>query len=87
MSDLSQQGVEDAFPDQDLEELYPNDDEIRAQTDENDPLRQPEVGRLVEPESGVDEIDTTAEPVARDVGADDGDLAPEERAMHIVEDS
>ncbi|HUR49557.1 MAG TPA: DUF5709 domain-containing protein [Acidimicrobiales bacterium] len=87
MSDLSQQGVEDAFPDQDLEELYPNDDEIRAQSDENDPLRQPEVGRLVEPESGMDQIDTTAESIATDVGADDGDLAPEERAMHIVEDS
>lgn len=87
MSDHSQQGVEDAFPDQDLEELYPNDDEIRAQTDEHDPLRQPEVGRLVEPESGVDQIDTTAESVATDVGADDGDLAPEERAMHIVEES
>lgn len=87
MSDLSEQGVEDAFPDQDLEELYPNDDQIRAETDENDTLRQPEVGRLVEPESGVDEIDTTAEPLATDVGADDGDLAPEERAMHIVEDS
>jgi hypothetical protein len=87
MSDISQQGVEDAFPDQALDELYPNDDEVRAQTDENDPLRQPEVGRLVEPESGVDQIDTTAEPVAADVGADDGDLAPEERAMHIVEES
>ena len=87
MSDLSQKGVEDAFPDQDLGELYPNDDEIRAQEDEHDPLNQPEVGRLVEPESGVDELDTTVEPVATDVGADDGDLAPEERAMHIVEDS
>ena len=87
MSEVSHQGVEDAFPDQDLGELYPNDDEIRAQEDENDPLNQPEVGRLVEPESGVDQLDTTAEPVATDVGADDGDLAPEERAMHIVEES
>lgn len=86
MSDVPRQGVEDAFPDQDLGELYPNDDEIRAQGDENDPLNHPEVGRLVEPESGVDELDTTADPVATDVGADDGDLAPEERAMHIVED-
>ena len=87
MSDVPQQGVEDAFPDQDLAELYPNDDEIRAQEDEHDPSIRPDVGRLVEPESGVDEMDTTAEPVATDIGADDGDLAPEERAMHIVEDS
>ena len=87
MSDRTDGGVEDAFPDQDLAELYPNDDQIRAESDPNDPLNQPEVGRLVEPESGVDEIDTTAEPIATDVGADDGDLAPEERAMHIVEDS
>lgn len=87
MTESSDTGVEDAFPDQDLAELYPNDDEIRAQTDENDELRQPEVGRLVEPQSGVDELDTIAEPIATDVGADDGDLSPEERAMHIVEDS
>ncbi len=86
MSDVPQQGAEDAFPDQDLGELYPNDDEIRAQGDENDPEHRPEVGRLVEPESEVDQLDTTAEPVASDVGADDGDLAPEERAMHIVEE-
>lgn len=85
MSDRTTGGVEDAFPDQDLAELYPNDDGIRAESD--DPLHQPQVGRLVEPESGVDEIDTTAEPVASDVGYDDGDLAPEERAMHIVEES
>lgn len=87
MSDVPREGIEDAFPDQDLTELYPNDDDIRTQLDEHDPLNRPEVGRLVEPESGVDQIDTIAEPYATDVGADDGDLAPEERAMHIVEDT
>ena len=44
-----------------------------------------EVGRLVEPESGVDELDTTAEPLASDTGEDD-DLSAEEAAMHIVPD-
>ena len=72
--------------DSDLEEFYPEDDQIRSDTDQDDPLHRPEVGRLVEPESGVDELDKTAEPLATDVGADDGDLSPEERAMHIVED-
>ena len=72
--------------DPDLEELFPDDDQIRAETDEHDTLHRPEVGRLVEPESGVDELDKTAEPLATDVGGDDGDLSAEERAMHIVED-
>ena len=47
--------------------------------------REPEVGRLVEPDSEVDMIDKTAESVAQDVGADDGDLSAEEAAMHITD--
>ena len=72
--------------DMDQREFFPDDDQIRADGDENDELRRPEVGRLVEPESEVDELDKTAEPLATDVGADDGDLSPEERAMHIVDE-
>ncbi len=66
--------------DDDLEEFFPDDDLPTV----DDPDRAPEVGRLVEPESGLGEQDTTAETVARDIGADGGDLAPEERAMHLV---
>jgi hypothetical protein len=73
--------MSDLLPD-DSEQFFPDDDD-RPETE--DPDRGPEVGRLVEPQSGVDELDTTAEAVAADIGADDGDLAPEERAMHIEE--
>ena len=65
----------------DLTEMFPDDDELRAEA----AARKPEVGRLVEPQSEVDELDTTAEPVASDVGADGGDLSAEESAMHITE--
>lgn len=70
----------------DLEEFYPDDDQVRSDSDENDTLHRPEVGRIVEPDSEVDELDKTAEPVASDVGGDGGDLSAEEQAMHIVED-
>ena len=65
--------------DDDFEEFLPDDDDLPVE----DPDRQPEVGRLVEPESGLGELDITAEAIAADVGLDDGDLAPEERAMHL----
>jgi len=65
--------------DDDFEVFLPDDDDLP----EEDPDRQPEVGRLVEPESGLGELDITAEAIATDVGLDDGDLAPEERAMHL----
>lgn len=64
----------------DLDEFFPDDDDPVVE----DPDRAPEVGRLVEPEAGLGELDITAETVARDVGFDDGDLSPEERAMHLV---
>jgi len=44
-----------------------------------------QVGRLVEPENEVDEIDLTAEALATDVGRDDGALSAEEAAMHITD--
>jgi len=44
-----------------------------------------QIGRIVEPESEVDEIDLTAEPYATDVGRDDGSLSAEEAAMHITD--
>lgn len=68
------------LPDDDFEDFLPDDDRLPVE----DPDRAPEVGRLVEPESGLGEQDVTAETVARDVGDDGGDLAPEERAMHLV---
>jgi uncharacterized protein DUF5709 len=40
------------------------------------------VGRLVEPESGVDEQDETAEAIASDVGDDNRGFTAEEAAMH-----
>ena len=64
-----------------LSEMFPDDDQLRVEA--ADPHL--EVGRLVEPQSGVDELDTEADPVAIDVGADDGDLSAEEAAMHITE--
>jgi hypothetical protein len=51
-----------------------------------DPDENPAVGRIVEPESNVDELDLTEDSVAFDVGPDDGVFAPEESAMHIVPD-
>jgi len=42
-------------------------------------------GRIVEPESEVDELDLTAEPLGFDVGRDDGAFSAEEAAMHITE--
>lgn len=47
--------------------------------------RGPQVGRLVEPGSEVDELDRTAEPVAFDTGEAD-DLSAEEAAMHITDE-
>jgi hypothetical protein len=41
-----------------------------------------QVGRLVEPESGVDEQDLTSEAVATDVGDDNRGFSAEEAAMH-----
>lgn len=43
------------------------------------------VGRLVEDESGVDELDTTAETVATDTGVDSGGFTAEEAAMHVTD--
>jgi hypothetical protein len=63
-------------------ELFPDDDQLRVEAQEH----KVEVGRLVEPESGVDELDHTAEPVASDVGPDDGDLSAEEAAMHLTDE-
>lgn len=40
-------------------------------------------GRLVEPESGVDELDETPEMIAMEDEDDAGPLSPEEQAMHI----
>jgi hypothetical protein len=54
----------------------PEVDDIGA-SDEDEP-----VGRLVEPESGVDEQDLTAETVASDVGEDNQGFTAEEAAMH-----
>jgi hypothetical protein len=66
----------------DLDEFSPDPDaDLPGPPDD----RRPEVGRLVEPESGVDQLDTTAEAVAFDVGADDGDLSAEEAGMHITD--
>src|SRR5688572_1570692 len=47
--------------------------------------RHPEVGRIVEPESGVDELDKTAEAVANDTGEYD-DLSAEEAGMHLTDE-
>ncbi|ACZ89585.1 DUF5709 domain-containing protein [Streptosporangium roseum] len=49
----------------------------RAPRDEN---------RLVAPDEGIGP-DETSEEYARDVGADDGDLSAEERAIHIDPDA
>lgn len=43
------------------------------------------VGRLVEPESGVDEPDLTAEAIASDVGDDNRGFTAEEAAMHTTD--
>lgn len=42
------------------------------------------IGRLVQPESELDEVDVTAEEVAFDSGDDTG-LSAEEAAMHITD--
>ncbi|MER5322785.1 DUF5709 domain-containing protein [Streptosporangium roseum] len=52
-------------------------DRERAPRDEN---------RLVAPDEGIGP-DETSEEYARDVGADDGDLSAEERAIHIDPDA
>lgn len=44
------------------------------------------LGRLVEPGSGVDEIDEEKDLVATAVAGDDGGLSAEEAAMHLVEE-
>lgn len=40
-------------------------------------------GRLVDPESGVDESDNTSELIATDEATDRGPLSAEEEAMHL----
>lgn len=67
----------------DIEEFFPDDDQVRADSAHGDPERQPEVGRIVEPEAGLGALDKTAEAVATDVGDDDSDLSAEEAGMHI----
>ena len=52
---------------------------------EFDPATDPDgVGRLVQPENEIDQVDTTAEEVAQDSGDDVG-LSAEEAAMHITD--
>lgn len=72
MSDLNQP---DRSPALDAEDILET---------EQEPTEHNDVGRLVQPENEIDEIDTTAEEVAFDSG-DDGALSAEEAAMHITE--
>jgi hypothetical protein len=55
----------------------------REAADEEGDAGEHPSGRLVEPESGVDELDETPEMVATEEEEDPGPLSPEEQAMHI----
>jgi uncharacterized protein DUF5709 len=55
----------------------------RELPEEVDPQEEKPVGRLVEPESEVDELDETSEMVAMEDESDQGPLSPEEQAMHV----
>ena len=59
---------------------------LREQPDDlaNELDNAADVGRLVQPENEVDQVDTTAEEVAFDSG-DDAALSAEESAMHITD--
>ncbi|OUC95079.1 hypothetical protein CA984_19970 [Streptosporangium minutum] len=74
-------------------EIRADDPEHRDTLDERlwreapDHERAPrEENRLVAPDEGIGP-DETSEEYARDVGADDGDLSAEERAIHIDPDA
>jgi hypothetical protein len=56
----------------------------REQPDVERTARSPRVGRIVEPQSGVDEVDATKESVALDVD-DPGGFTAEEQAMAETE--
>ena len=59
----------------------------REVPDESDAVERKPVGRLVEPESEVDELDETSEMVAQEDENDPGPLSPEEQAMHMEDES
>jgi uncharacterized protein DUF5709 len=57
----------------------------RELPDDAEPQEAEGLGRLVEPESEVDELDETKEMVASEDESDKGPLSPEEQAMHVEE--
>jgi hypothetical protein len=58
---------------------------LSREAGEEPPADESLAARLVEPESGVDELDETSEMVAREDEEDPGPLSPEEQAMHVEE--